>query len=57
MSQIQNETIEHESTTTGFDYQVSNDNKDNFGEGTSAGSYDQINQNSEENEDLITEEE
>ncbi|CAG8630844.1 6299_t:CDS:1, partial [Ambispora leptoticha] len=51
------ETIEYESTTTSFDYQVSDDNEDNFGEGTSTGSYDQINQNSKENEDLITEEE
>ncbi|CAG8593111.1 10444_t:CDS:2 [Ambispora leptoticha] len=51
------ETIKHELTTTGFDYQVSDDNEDNFGEGTSARSYDQINQNSEENEDLVTEKE
>ncbi|CAG8504036.1 13953_t:CDS:2 [Ambispora leptoticha] len=54
---IGDETIEHESITTDFNYQVSDDNEDNFGERTSAGSYDQINQNSEENEDLVTEEE
>ncbi|CAG8532806.1 6365_t:CDS:2, partial [Ambispora leptoticha] len=52
-----NETIEYESTITNFDYQVSDGNEDNFREGTSARSYDQINQNSEENEDLVTEEE
>ncbi|CAG8777335.1 2799_t:CDS:1, partial [Ambispora leptoticha] len=49
------ETMEHEPTTIGFDYQVSdNDNEDNFGEETSSGSYFQTNQNSEENEDLVT---
>ncbi|CAG8599485.1 5982_t:CDS:2 [Ambispora leptoticha] len=49
------ETVEHESTTIGLDYQVSdNDNEDKFGEGTSSETYYQTNQNSEEKEDLVT---